>query len=153
MRKELLSVLGGFLSNAVSAEGGKQKGVIEKRTVQVDSDDFDYQIYLPPEIKSEQNLPLIIFLHGIGQRGSGGFVPTEGTGGMFVRHYFAQIPAIVLLPQCRPGSYWSDPVMDKMVMNALAQTTKEFGADARRVYLTGVSMGGYGVWHLSLIHI
>ncbi len=152
MRKELLSLFGGLVANAVTAKNGEQQGTIETRTVQVNADNFNYQIYVPPEIQSEQNLPLIIFLHGIGQRGSGGFVPTEGTGGMLVRHYFGQVPAIVLLPQCRLGSYWSDPAMDEMVMNALAQTIEEFGADANRVYLTGVSMGGYGVWHLALEH-
>ncbi len=39
--------------------------------------------------------------------------------------------------------------MDLMVMNALAQMIEEFSADARRVYLIGVSMGGYGVWHFA----
>ncbi len=148
MQKELLSVLGNILTTAVS-NGNKQQGKIESRIVQVDSGEFNYQLYLPPQIQSEQNLPVIIFLHGIGQRGSGGIVPTEGTSGAVIRHYFAQVPAIVLLPQCRQGSYWSDPVMDEMVINALAQTIKEFGTDAKRIYLIGVSMGGYGVWHFA----
>ncbi len=148
MQKELLSVLGNLLTTAVS-NGNKQQGRIESRIVQVDSNEFNYQIYIPPQIQSKQNLPVIVFLHGIGQRGSGGIVPTEGTGGTIVRHYFTQVPAIVLVPQCRQGSYWSDPVMDEMVMNMLAQTIKEFSADAERIYLIGVSMGGYGVWHFA----
>ena len=148
MKKELLSVLGSMLTNAVSADGNRQ-GKFESRIVKVDADEFKYQIYLPPQTQIEEKPPLMIFLHGIGQRGNGGLVPTEGTSGAVARHYFAQVPAVVLLPQCRPQSYWSDPVMDKMVMNALAQTVEEFGADARRVYLIGVSMGGYGVWHFA----
>ncbi|MDQ3712400.1 MAG: alpha/beta fold hydrolase [Acidobacteriota bacterium] len=148
MQKELLSVLGNLLTTAVS-NGNKQQGKIESRIVRVDSDEFNYQIYIPPQIQSEQNLPVIIFLHGIRERGIGGFVPTTGAAGTFVRHYFAQVPAIVLLPQCRQGSYWSNSVMEEMVMNALAQTIEEFGADAKRVYLIGVSMGGYGVWHFA----
>ncbi len=148
MQKELVSVLGNLLTTAVSA-GGNRQGRIESRIVQVDSEKFNYQIYFPQQIQSEQNLPVIIFLHGIGQRGSGGIVPTEGTSGAVVHHYFAQIPAIVLLPQCRQGSYWSDPVMDKMVMNTLTKTIEEFGADTKRIYLIGVSMGGYGVWHFA----
>lgn len=147
MQKELLSVLGSFLTSTVS--GGNRQGKIESRDVQVEPDKYNYQIYLPPQIRSEQNLPVIIFLHGIRERGSGGFVPNEGAAGVFVRQYFAQIPAIVLLPQCRLGSYWSDPVMDKMAMKTLSQTVEEFGADERRVYLIGVSMGGYGVWHFA----
>jgi len=150
MQKELLSVLGNFLTTAVS--GGNRQGKIESRIVSVDSDRFNYQIYLPPQIQSEKKLPVMIFLHGIRERGSGGFVPTTGAAGAVVRHYFGQVPAIVLLPQCRPGSYWSDSVMEQMVINALAETVEEFGADARRVYLIGVSMGGYGVWHFASRH-
>jgi predicted peptidase len=42
--------------------------------------------------------------------------------------------------------------MAEMVMTALAQTLAEFDADSHRLYLTGVSMGGYGVWHLASQH-
>lgn len=148
MQKELLSVFGNLLTSAVSG-GSIRQGKIESRAVRVDSDEFNYQIYTPPGIKSKKNLPVIIFLHGIRERGSGGFVPTTGAVGGIVRHYFGQVPAIVLLPQCRQGSYWSDPVMDETVMKALAQTVEEFNADEKRVYLIGVSMGGYGVWHFA----
>lgn len=149
MRKELLSVLSGFLTNAVTGKNGGRQGTVETRSVRVDGDHYDYQIYVPASIESEQNLPVFVFLHGIGQRGSGGFLPTEGAGGAVARHYLAQVPAIILLPQCRSGSYWTDPVMDAMVTKSLAQTIEEFGADASRVSLTGVSMGGYGVWHFA----
>jgi predicted peptidase len=152
MNKELLSALGGLLSNAVFAKNGEQQGSIESRTVRVDSESYGYQVYLPAQIENKQKLPLIIFLHGISQRGSGGIVPTMGAGNALVRHYLTQIPAIALLPQCRLGSYWSDPVMEQMVMSEVAQIVEEFGADEKRVYLTGVSMGGYGVWHLASRH-
>ena len=151
MQKELLSVFGNLLTSAVS-KGGNQQGKIERRSVQVDSDEYNYQIYTPPQIQNKQNLPVIIFLHGIRERGHGGFVPTEGAAGAIVHHYFSQVPVIVLLPQCRQGSYWSDPTMEQMVMNALAQTVEEFGADEKRVYLIGVSMGGYGVWTFASHH-
>ncbi len=152
MRKELLSLFGGLLSNAVTAKNGGRQGSVESRTVQIDLVDYDYQVYVPPQSQSKQKMPLIIFLHGIGQRGTGGFVPTTGAGGALAHHYLAQVPAIVLLPQCRLGSYWSDPIMEQMVMRELAQTVEEFGADERRIYLTGVSMGGYGVWYFASRH-
>ena len=145
MQKQLLSVLGNLLTSAAI---GKRQGKIESRTVRVDADEFNYQIYIPPT-SGEEKTPVMIFLHGIGQRGSSGLVPTTGTSGAVVRHYFAQVPAIVLLPQCRQESYWSDSVMDAMTMNALAQTIEEFVADKKRIYLIGVSMGGYGVWHFA----
>lgn len=150
MRNELLSVLGGLFS-AVS-NGGKRQGNVERRTIQIDSENYDYQIYVPPGAENQQNLPIIVFLHGIGERGTGGFVPTDGSYAAIVRHYLAQVPALILLPQCRPGKYWSDAAMDEMLMRQLAQTVEEFQADARRIYLIGVSMGGYGVWHFAARH-
>lgn len=146
MRYELLTMLGGLFS------GGKNSGgEIHKRAVAVESDNYDYQIYVPAAAETA-SLPVLVFLHGIRERGTGGFLPDEGMSAIVLRQYLAQVPAIILLPQCRLGSYWSDPVMDAMVMNALAQTIEEFGADAARLSLIGVSMGGYGVWHFAAEH-
>lgn len=149
MKKEHLAAFGKMFAGAMFS--GKA-GTIEKREVKFDSHEFGYQLYIPPQAKRENNSPLIVFLHGIGQRGTGGFLPTEGIYATFLRQQLAQIPALVLLPQCRQGSYWSDPVMDEMVMREIAETSKEFGVDAKRIYLIGVSMGGYGVWHFAYNH-
>ena len=146
MKNDVMSMLGGLLSSAMTKGG---QGKLENRTVNVDEKDYTFQIHTPPDVENTPDLPVIIFLHGIGQRGSGGFVPTNGAGGAIANHYLGQVPAIILLPQCRTGSYWSDPVMEKMVVESLAQTVEEFKADEKRIYLTGVSMGGYGVWHLA----
>jgi predicted peptidase len=125
---------------------------IQHRTVQINGKDYDFQVFVPAKLAGQQNLPVIVFLHGIGQRGTNGVAPTEGSAGALVRHYLEQVPAIILLPQCQLGSYWSDPLMSRMVIEALQETIGEFKADAARVYLTGVSMGGYGVWHLAAEH-
>ncbi|HEV7374876.1 MAG TPA: dienelactone hydrolase family protein [Pyrinomonadaceae bacterium] len=153
MYQGLWSVLGGLLSAVVPSKGGGRQGNMERRVARIGPESYDYQVYVPGKIQGERGLPVIVFLHGIGQRGTGGFVPVDGAAGALVRHYLEQVPAIILLPQCRPGSYWTAPVMDEMVMTALAQTLAEFDADSHRLYLTGVSMGGYGVWHLASHHL
>lgn len=140
------SVLGGLLSAAVPSKSGR----LETRTARVGATEYAYQVHVPASVKDSP--PVIVFLHGIGQRGAGGFLPESGAAGALLRGYLSKIPAVVLLPQCRAGSYWSDPFMDEMVMTALSQTESEFKADAERLYLTGVSMGGYGVWHLASQH-
>ena len=144
MRKELPAILAGLVSSKLFT--GRQ-GEITGKAAQIGAETFDYQVYVPPESKNVENLPLIVFLHGIRERGSGGFIPREGMFGTIVKQYLKAIPAIVLLPQCRPGKYWSDPVMDQMVIKAIEQSTAEFRADAKKISLLGVSMGGYGVWH------
>lgn len=130
---------------------GGEQGEILDRTLKMDGENFIYQLYLPPQIKNKiKNLPLLIFLHGIRERGTDGFV--SGMFGTVVKQYLKQIPAIVLLPQCRPNKYWSDPQMDKMVLREIEEVSQEFDTDAKRKYLLGVSMGGYGVWHFAAEH-
>ncbi len=147
MRNDLLSVLGGLFSADLLSVG--RKGSIVSRNVRVDSESYDYQVYVPPNVEKIKDLPVIVFLHGIRERGSGGLIAAEGTLSTILKQYLKKIPAIVLFPQCRPGKYWSDSTMEQMVIEAIEKTSREYNADAKRLYLMGVSMGGYGVWHLA----
>ena len=153
MRNGILSLLlGGLLTTAAAVEAQGQEGELLSRTVQLGATSYTYQVYVPHSLRGKQKAPVILFLHGIGQRGTGGFLPTDGFQGSMVRHYLEKVPAIVLLPQCRKGSYWTDPLMDRMVIEAVDHTVSEFAADPERLYLTGVSMGGYGAWSLASEH-
>lgn len=143
-------LLSSFLAFAAPAGAEERNsGGLLTRTVKVGQHSYDYQVHVPAKLQGREKLPVILFLHGIGQRGEGGYVPTTGAAGAFVRRYLEQVPAVVLLPQCRRGQYWQSPEMEQMVMAELDRTLMEFGADARRIYLTGVSMGGFGAWHLA----
>jgi predicted peptidase len=137
---------------ASSVRAQEQRSGLLTRTVKVGAASYDYQVYVPSKIREQSKLPVILFLHGIGQRGEGGFVPAQGGANAMLRSYLEQIPAIVLLPQCRRGRYWHDPEMERMVVESLQQTVSEFGADEARLYLTGVSMGGFGAWHMASKH-
>lgn len=145
MKNNVLSQFSGMFSSILS--GGEQ-GEIVNRTLKMDGENFIYQLYLPPQITNKvENPPLLIFLHGIRERGTDGFV--SGMFATVVKQYLKQIPAIILLPQCRPNKFWSDPQMDKMVVKQIEEVRREFSVDAKRKYLLGVSMGGYGVWHFA----
>ena len=150
MKALLLSLLLGAVSNT-SARTDAQSGLLT-RTINVGNKSYTYQVYVPSSLRGKQDVPVILFLHGIGQRGEGGFVPVKGAGAALARQYLERVPAIVLLPQCSRGRYWHDAEMERMVMAELEQTAQEFGADAKRLYLTGVSMGGYGAWHIAAAH-
>jgi predicted peptidase len=122
------------------------------RTLSTDRAEYKYQIYMPSKLKEEENLPIMLFLHGINQRGSGGYLSSSGIAGMFLKKYLEQVPSIVLLPQCPKDRYWWDQEIEEMVIGTLDQTIEEFKADKKRIYLIGVSMGGYGAWHLIATH-
>jgi len=153
MRSLFFSLLLGSISALGStAQAQEQKAGLLTRTAKAGAAAYDYQVFIPAKLQHQQKLPVILFLHGIGQRGAGGFVPSQGGANAMFRSYLEQIPAIVLLPQCRKGSYWHDPEMEQMVMQSLQQTVAEFSADSERLYLTGVSMGGFGAWHMASQH-
>ncbi len=145
-------LVGGMSITASSVRAEERPSGLLTRKVKVGAATYDYQVYVPAKIREGAKLPVILFLHGIGQRGEGGFVPAQGGANAMMRSYLEQIPAIVLLPQCRTGRYWHDPEMERMVMESLRQTVAEFGADEARLYLSGVSMGGFGAWHMASKH-
>jgi predicted peptidase len=144
-----LILLGGISVAGTSARAEEQKSGLLTRTVKAGAATYNYQVYVPAKLRDQKKLPVIVFLHGIGQRGEGGFVPAQGGANAMLRSYLEQIPAIVLLPQCRKGHYWHDAEMERMVSESLRQTVAEFEADEGRLYLTGVSMGGFGAWHMA----
>lgn len=145
-------LLSGLLAACHSpASQGAESGLLT-RTVKVGGESYTYQVFVPAGLQGKKDVPVILFLHGIGQRGEGGFLPSGGAAGGFVRQYLEQVPAVALLPQCRKGRYWHDAEMERMVLAELEQSAAEFSADPKRLYLTGVSMGGFGAWHLAAEH-
>lgn len=153
MRFFLIStLLGGLaiLSPTIEARAG-EVGLLNK-TLLVGRNSYAYQLYVPSSVQAQEKPPVILFLHGIGQRGAGGFLPSNGAVSDLARHYLEKVPAIILLPQCEKGQYWHSPEMERMVMAELDQSVSEFHADSKRLYLTGVSMGGFGVWHIASQH-
>jgi predicted peptidase len=91
---------------------------------------------------------VILFLHGSGERGADGEKPTLVGIGPRIRSDIDGFPAIVVFPQAPENGEWSQ--VTPMVLAQLEAATREFGGDRRRTYLTGLSMGGFGVWDLAL---
>ncbi|HSR68999.1 MAG TPA: prolyl oligopeptidase family serine peptidase [Acidobacteriota bacterium] len=128
--------------------------VFKVRTVEVEGEDYSYRVFVPADWTAEREWPVILFLHGAGERGTDNAGQlTVGLGPVIHRHK-DDFPAVVVLPQCprARGSWWGAPDMEARVLAALDQTMDEFNGDPRRVYLTGLSMGGYGTWALAYRH-
>jgi len=123
----------GFLDRAVVVEGASYK----------------YQVYVPESWTSKQKWPVILFLHGAGERADDGMFQTQVGIGSAIREHRDRFPAIVVLPQCRKDHWWAESPMDDVAIASLEAATREFHGDKDRTYLTGLSMGGYGTWHLA----
>lgn len=118
------------------------------RTVTVSGQDYRYQVYLPNAYSSTEQWPVILFLHGAGERGSDGLLQTTVGLGAAIRRTPARYPAIVVFPQAPRDSLWTGASAEA-AMAALEESLNEFAVDPARVYLTGLSMGGHGTWYLA----
>jgi len=109
-----------------------------------------YLLYLPDGYgKGKKEWPLILFLHGAGERGDDlELVKRHGPPKLVERG--EKLPFIIVSPQCPEGKWWT---YETEVLNSLLDhIITHYRVDIRRIYLTGLSMGGYGTWALATEH-
>jgi len=105
-----------------------------------------YWLYLPDEYgKTKKKWPLILFLHGAGERGSN-LNKVAKHGPPKLAKQGKKFPFIIVSPQC-PANYWW-PTEVEMLNALLDEIIEKYNVDTDRVYLTGLSMGGFGSWSL-----
>jgi predicted peptidase len=106
-----------------------------------------YRVFLPNGYATGQDFPLILFLHGSTDGGSTKHIDNlinAARGGMGVNYQ-----SVLLVPQVQvpPGNYsWNADVSENMAMGLLDLITSTYKINTRRIYLTGLSMGGFGTW-------
>jgi predicted peptidase len=118
------------------------------REVLVDGETHRYQVFVPSRDVAPRRPAVVLFLHGSGERGDDGQRQVDVGLGPHLRANAATFPALAVFPQARASSEWSDQL--DVATAALDAAMAEFGGDPDRVYLTGLSMGGYGAWELGL---
>jgi predicted peptidase len=133
-----------------AAAQSRETGFLD-RSIEVGGTTSRYQVYVPSAYDPARRWPVILFLHGAGERGSDGVIQTEVGLGSAIRRFVDRYPAIVVFPQTPTRGSWTGPAGD-VAMAALDRTLGEFSTDDRRVYLTGLSMGGNGSWYLAWRH-
>jgi predicted peptidase len=105
---------------------------------------MDYLLYLPKDYEKQESWPLLLFLHGAGERGSDlELVKKHGPPKLIAAG--KDFPFIVVSPQCLKEKWWEP--MDLAAL--LDEIGSKYKVDADRVYVTGISMGGFGSWRLA----
>ena len=134
----------------LSAEPGQDTGFLNRR-IELHGVTYRFQVYLPEDWRRDDRRlwPIILALHGRGERGSEGMWQTQIGLPQEVRDHPERWPFVIVMPQCPQPNYWTDPEMMALALAALDQETQEFHGDPERTYLTGLSLGGYGAWELA----
>ena len=125
-------------------------GHFVERDLFMDGATHRYQVFVPSQAAGGRHPPVILFLHGSGERGNDSAKPVAVGIGTYVRSHLTDFPAIVVFPQAPEGSEWSG-ASAQLAFGTLDAASREFHGDPRRTYLTGLSMGGYGTWELALL--
>jgi predicted peptidase len=141
--------------------------LFEKKIFLSGKDTLNYRILYPENYRPEKSYPLIVFLHGSGERGNDNALQLTHGGKLFVREDIRKnYPAIVIFPQCPKDSAWSryrkgaksnDWIMDAslsasrpalLVKELMDQLLQQKRVDAKRIYIGGLSLGGLGTYDM-----
>ena len=113
------------------------------RNEYMENEIFSYVEYAPEEMR--EGLPIVFQLHGAGERGNGrdelSLVDVHGFSA-FLKDNDRE--CIFIMPQCPADTFWSARV--ESIVKFIKEKILQYKADTSRVYLTGISMGGYGTW-------
>jgi predicted peptidase len=105
---------------------------------------MDYLLYLPKDYYKQEAWPLVLFLHGAGERGDDlELVKKHGPPKLIGEG--KEFPVIIVSPQCRKDVWW-EPIELTALLDEVIKSHK---VDEDRIYVTGLSMGGFGTWRLA----
>lgn len=114
------------------------------KTEIVTNHELNYALHVPKSSKEKK--PLLIFLHGSGEKGTD--IEKVKVHGPFKYLKSNSLDAYVLAPQCPDNEYWDSEVLYQLIL----KIQKENNIDSNRIYLTGLSLGGWGAWNLAFAH-
>lgn len=162
-----LLLLVGFL---VQAQSQPNSPSFEKKIFLSDQGSLPYAILMPENYDPEKKYPLVLFLHGAGERGDDNELQLVHGSSLFTSASFrAKYPAIVVFPQCAKEDYWSNvkkeapeaggvqfsfykrgkPTTAMKLLEGLLETLSvSYSLDPDRYYVGGLSMGGMGTFEL-----
>ena len=144
-----------FLIGIRSGFAEDQRGFLNRVFKDSEDKEYKYVVFVPHDFKADdastKQWPIILFLHGAGERGDDGELQAKVGLAPAIRKREKEFPFIAVFPQCSKNSFWRADAPDgQRAMAILADVEKEFKTDPDRVYVTGLSMGGMGTWSLAM---
>ena len=159
-----------ILVSMVTYLKAQDHSLYKKEIFVVNNDTLPYRILLPLNYDASKKYPLILLLHGAGERGNDNESQLAHGAGLFLRDSVREkYPAIVVFPQCPANSFWSnmDSKMDKsgkreflfkaggaptiamdLAQQLLKKIIKNYPVNKKQIYVGGLSMGGMGTFEI-----
>jgi poly(3-hydroxybutyrate) depolymerase len=144
-------VLGG-LAYFLFLPTGERDFLRHERFVRPSGAKANYAIYVPSDYESAKHYPLIVFLHGSQRRGTDGHTQCSPGIGLAIRCALERqesFPFVVLFPHGPEGKWARGSDESRLVIELVDETCKKLKIDTDRMYLTGISSGGTGVWNVA----
>ncbi len=139
---------------AASASAAEKTGFVEKSYKNADGHVSPYVVFVPHSYDGSKPVPVILFLHGAGETkgDKSGKMPVEVGIGPAIRKREKSFPFLVVIPQAETRGWQAGGPNAQRALAMLDEVMKEYKTDPHRVYLTGLSMGGFGTWSLAAAH-
>lgn len=133
-----------------TAKAAPARGFLNRVFTDAQGRQHPFVVFVPAKFEPGSRPPVMLFLHGSGERGSNNIDQIMVGLGPAIWKRKGAFPFVTVIPQCQPGSNWlADGPDAQWALAMLKQTQAEFGTDPDRVYLRGLSMGGSGTWSIA----
>lgn len=120
-----------------------------------DGHESPYVVFVPANHDKSKPTPVILFLHGAGETKGGNKMPIEQGIAPHIKRMEEKDQAfkfITIIPQAETRDWRVDSPNGKRALAMLDEVVKEYNGDTKRLYLTGLSMGGFGTWSIAAAH-
>lgn len=111
--------------------------------------EMPYRVMVPSGYESTRSYPLVIFLHGIDERGTDNEKQLKWGASLFgsdsVR---TEHPSFVIFPQCPSNYYWANDNPMQALKSLIDDFASKNNVDKNRIYIVGISMGAYGTYEM-----
>jgi len=135
------------------------QGFVEKAHTNALGETMRYLLFVPEGSDRSKSYPLVLWLHGGGSRGNDlklllAHGNVHGIGFLARVDNQVRYPSYILAPQCPTNRFWGDsesnhPTTEmKLVLEILEKVRREYRVDSSRIYVMGMSLGGYGTWDI-----
>src|SRR5687767_242093 len=151
-----------YSTNAFAADKADNSDFEPRTYKNADGKTLLYRLIAKPG-ESKEKRPLVVFLHGAGERGNDNAAQLKYLT-TFLRSAANEYNAVCIAPQCPKESSWANFRRDPnaaeagpreplaLTLELIKDLQKEFAIDADRIYVTGLSMGGFGTWDILSRH-